>query len=68
MLRGDGNRIRHESLGISLNIIRVKSRVGALEDAGFKRVKLEGILNFKITPIPNQNDHMRDDDLRKKAH
>ena len=44
MFRSDGNRMRHESLGISRNAISVKSRVGAFEKTRFKRVKLDSIL------------------------
>jgi hypothetical protein len=54
---GDGNIMRHESLGNSRNTISVKSRVGALEKTRFKRIKLDSILGEgkkKITPIPSQ--------------
>ena len=63
MFRGDGNRMRHESLGISRNAISVKSRIGAFEKTRFKRVKLDGILEKrgKITFI------MKDKEKKKSS-
>ena len=47
MFRGDGNRMCHESLGISRNAVSVKSRVGALENTRIKWVNLDSILGGK---------------------
>ena len=54
MIRSDGNRMRHESLGISRKVITVKSRVGAFENTRFKRVKLNSIL--KRNKIHNHSE------------
>ena len=56
MFRSDGNRMRHESLGISRNAIVVESRVGAFEKTRFKRVKLDSILGGGGDPRNSESE------------
>ena len=55
MLSGDTNGMCHESFGFSRDAIVIKSRVGALEDRRFKRIKLDSIL----TKNPFRNNNTR---------